>query len=118
MYGISLSRKANIGHGLLIGHFGNIKIGKCVLGENCSIQQSVHIGHEEGKGASVPHIESRVWIGGHVTIHGKIKINKGATISAGSNVTQDVPEGCLVVGNPARIVNKNYDNTVILGLNL
>jgi serine O-acetyltransferase len=117
LYGISLSRKANIGPGLFIGHFGNIKIGKCILGENCSIQQSVHIGPKHGKDTGAPHIGSRVWIGGHVSIHGKIRINDGATISVGSIVTKDVPEGCLIVGNPGRIVNRNYDNTRILGLN-
>ncbi len=117
LYGISLSSKANIGPGLFIGHFGNIKVGRCILGDNCSIQQSVHIVPGPGENEDAPQIGSRVWIGGHVSIQGKIKIHDGATISAGSVVTKDVPENCLVVGNPGRVVNRNYDNTSILRLN-
>ncbi len=116
MYGISISRKATIGPGLYIGHFGNIRIDKCIIGENCSVQQSVHIGPEKGKGSNSPKIGSNVWIGGHVTVFGKITIADGATVSVGSNVTRDVPGNCLVVGNPARVVNKGYDNTKLLGL--
>ncbi len=118
-YGINISRKAKIGSGLYIGHFGNIKLGKCVLGDCCSIQQSVHIENVAGckPGEEViTHIGSRVWIGGHVRIHPGIEIGDNVTISAGSVVLDNVPDNCLVVGNPGRIINKNYDNSTILGL--
>ena len=116
MYSINISRKAKIGAGLYIGHFGNIKLGKCIIGEYCSIQQSVHIEEDRRKENGLTHIGSRVWIGGHVRICPGVVIGNRATISAGSVVSDDVAAGSLVVGNPGRIINKNYDNSKILGL--
>jgi len=37
MYDIRISSEADIGKGFYIGHFGGIRIGKCKIGENCSI---------------------------------------------------------------------------------
>ena len=47
-----------------------------------------------------------VWIGGNVTVCPGVKIGNRAVIAAGAVVTKDVPEGCLVGGNPARIIKK------------
>jgi len=115
MYGITLSRKAKIGPGLYVGHFGNIKIGACLMGENCSIQQSVHIG-ENDQNDKIVKIGSRVWIGGHVRIEPGVIIGDRATISVGSLVSRDVPAKSLVAGKSGRVINKNYDNSEILGL--
>lgn len=116
MYNIKISRKAKIGSGLYIGHFGNIKLGECVLGDYCSIQQSVHIEENRQKGKEVTRIGSNVWIGGHVRIIPGVVIGDQATISAGSVVRDTVPAKSLLVGNPGRVINKNYDNSRILGL--
>ena len=35
-----------------------------------------------------------------------VKIGKNSIISSGSVVSQDIPDYCVVVGNPARIVKK------------
>ena len=35
-----------------------------------------------------------------------VTIGKNSIISSGSVVTQDIPDYCVVVGNPARIVKK------------
>ena len=43
-------------------------------------------------------------IGANATILPGITIGKYAMIGAGAVVTHDVPDGCLVVGNPARII--------------
>ncbi len=49
------------------------------------------------------------WIGDNACILG-VKIGKNCVIGAGSVVTKDVPDYCIVVGNPARVV-KRYDTT-------
>ena len=116
MYGIKISRKAEIGPGLYIGHFGNIKLGKCIMGEHCSVQQSVQIEESKSEKNGITHIGSRAWIGGHVRIRPGVVIGDQATLSAGSVVLDNVPAKSLVVGNPGRIINKNYDNSKILGL--
>jgi UDP-2-acetamido-3-amino-2,3-dideoxy-glucuronate N-acetyltransferase len=50
-----------------------------------------------GKGAS---------IGAHAVILPGVRIGKNSEVGAGSVVTKDVPDGVVVVGNPARIIEK------------
>lgn len=45
-------------------------------------------------------------IGSGATILGGIVIGENALVGAGSTVTKDVPAGCTVVGNPAKILQK------------
>lgn len=49
-------------------------------------------------------IEDDVWIGYNATILKGVRIGAGAIILPGALVTADVPAGCSVSGNPARIV--------------
>ena len=114
-YDIQLSREAEIGPGLYIGHFGGIDVGRCRIGRNCSIQQHTKINgnlitHH------IPQIGSNVWIGAHSTINGEVIIGDGATIAAGAVVNNNIGGKCLAAGDPARIINLNYDNTDILGI--
>ncbi|MBP2116351.1 glycosyltransferase [Paenibacillus silagei] len=41
------------------------------------------------------------WIGAHSSILGHVKIGRGCVIGAGSVVLRDVPDYCVVAGNPA-----------------
>ena len=47
-----------------------------------------------------------VWICGNVTICPGVKIGNRAVVAAGAVVTEDVPDECLVGGNPARLIKK------------
>ena len=51
-------------------------------------------------------IGSDCFIGGSVTICPGVTIGNGSTVGAGSVVTKDVPEMCVVAGNPARILRR------------
>ncbi len=55
-------------------------------------------------------IEDGVSIGGGATILPGIRIGAGAMVGAGAVVTKDVPPRVIVVGNPARILEKNKLN--------
>ncbi|QHQ63258.1 sugar O-acetyltransferase [Anaerocolumna sedimenticola] len=46
------------------------------------------------------------WIGGGVIILPGINIGKGSVIGAGSVVTRDIPENCVAVGNPCRVIRR------------
>jgi len=45
-------------------------------------------------------------VGGNVTILAGVRIGNGCTIGAGSVITRDVEDYCVVVGNPARVIKK------------
>ena len=44
-------------------------------------------------------------IGANATLLPGVIIGKGALVGAGAVVTKDVPEGAVVAGNPARVIN-------------
>ena len=50
------------------------------------------------------HIGEDCFIGGNVTVCPGVKIGRGSTVGAGSVVTKDVPEMCVMAGNPARVI--------------
>lgn len=52
-----------------------------------------------------PIIKSGAKIGANSTILPNIVIGKDALVGAGSVVVKNVPDGAVVVGNPARIIN-------------
>lgn len=51
-------------------------------------------------------IEANVWIGGGVIILPGVTIGKNTVIGAGSVVTKSIPENCVAVGNPCRVIRK------------
>lgn len=57
-------------------------------------------GHDELK------IGDGSWIGTHVAILGDVHIGKHCVIGANSVVTKDVPDYCVAVGSPAKVVKK------------
>lgn len=54
-------------------------------------------------------ISDGVWIGQGTYIMPGVCIGKNAIIGAGSVVTKNIPDYCMAVGNPARIIKK-YDH--------
>lgn len=49
------------------------------------------------------------WLGVSVIVLGGVTIGQGAVIGAGSVVTDDVPDGAIAVGVPARVVKTRSD---------
>ena len=49
-------------------------------------------------------IENGAWLGFGVVVLSGVRIGEGAVVGAGSVVTEDVPDGGVVVGVPARLV--------------
>lgn len=90
-----------------------------MIGANCSFYTPGHpVSPEARNGLQGPEwgkeiiVGDDVWIGGSVIIIGPCKIGNGVTIGAGSVVTKDIPDRCVVVGNPAKVVKTiNADGT-------
>jgi acetyltransferase-like isoleucine patch superfamily enzyme len=46
------------------------------------------------------------WFGGNAIVLPGVTIGRGVTVGAGSVVTKDIPDFCVVAGNPARVIRK------------
>ena len=51
-------------------------------------------------------IEDGVWIGGGAILLPGVTIGKNSVIGAGSVVTRSIPENCVAVGNPCRVIHR------------
>lgn len=51
-------------------------------------------------------LDARAWVAARAIVLPGITIGEGAVVGAGSVVTRDVPAGCVVAGNPARVVRE------------
>jgi len=68
-------------------------------------------GHPKTKGDVI--IGSDVWIGTESLILSGVTIGDGAVIGARAVVAKDVPPFSVVVGNPAKIIKKRFDDQTI-----
>ena len=106
--GCDIDPAATIGKGVRIGHpVGIVISGKAVVGENVLIHDGVLMGtknYEEWN--SNVHVGDNVEIGSGAKLMGNITIGKDAIIGANAVVIEDVPEGSIAVGIPARIIKK------------
>lgn len=107
-YGFQIPYQTNIGPGLFIGHFGTIVISiHASLGKNCNIAHNITIGAARGKRSGAPQIGDNVWIGTGAVLVGQINVGNNVLIAPNSYVNFDVPDHSLVIGNPAKIIEKN-----------
>lgn len=83
-------------HGIFISRYA-------VIGRDCWIYQNVTIGEVNGK---APVIGDGCFIGAGAIIVGDIRIGNHVKIGAGAVVSTDIPEGCTVVSQPPRIIEK------------
>lgn len=108
-------KDTEIEEGVYIGPQCNI--GKCAIGRNTLLGSGVHI--MSGKGQhnfSDPNkpikdqggvftkviVGENCWLGNGALI--MANVGKGSVVAAGSVVVDDVPEGVIVGGNPAKII--------------
>lgn len=100
---------------------GNTIIGPVHIGNKVNLAQNITISglnhkftditkpiSEQGVSTSPVIINDDVWIGANSVILSGVKIGKHCVVGAGSIVTMDIPEYCVAIGNPGRIV-KRYD---------
>lgn len=58
-------------------------------------------------------VENDVWIGHNATIMPGVQIGSGVIVGACAVVTKNVPNYCIVAGNPARIIRKRFSDEII-----
>ena len=89
--------------------------GKIIIGKNVLFAPAVTIatvGHpldptmREYMYTAPVKIGDNVWIGAGATICPGVTIGNGSVIGAGSVVTSDIPENCIAVGNPCKVLRE------------
>jgi len=104
-----LSSDTRVASGVYFSDRGNLVIGARSIGRGTVIHHCVTIGMDLNKSAT-PVIGDDVWIGPDCVVYGDIHIGDGATLLGGSVVTKSVPPRCVVGGNPARVLRRDFDN--------
>ena len=68
--------------------------------------QNTTFGNKPKNGKLVrPYLESYVQVGANAVVVGDVHIGNYVKIGAGAVVTKSIPDNCVVVGNPARIIS-------------
>jgi len=98
----------NLGKNLILGYggLGVVIHSRAKIGDNCHIDQNVTIGGTSKKNG-VPQIGNDVYIGAGAVVLGPISIGNNVVIGANAVVVKDIPDNCLVVGVPAKVIKRD-----------
>ena len=87
--------------GFLLAHPYATVLNADSIGKNFSCRHCTTLS-EKSNGR--PQIGDNVTLGANVTIIGNVHIVNNVIVFAASVVVKDVPDNCIVVGNPAKII--------------
>jgi len=90
-----------------------ISVEEIVVGDDVAFANDVYVMDSDSHGVEGrPHKQAPVrigdgcWIGTRAIILPGVTLGKRVLVAAGAVVTRDVPDDCLVAGNPARVVRE------------
>jgi acetyltransferase-like isoleucine patch superfamily enzyme len=110
------AKDISIGNNVLIAH--NVNIHDNISHPLDAELRNAHYRHIISKGHPSENIDlsekpvvikDNAWIGFNATVLKGVTIGKGAVVGACSVVTKDVPDGAIVIGNPAKIIGFEED---------
>ncbi len=96
--------KTPIGGGLILYHAYGTILNATSIGRNCKIAHNVTLGYKNG---IAPTLKDNVEVFTGATIVGGITIGNNCVIGPGAVVFKDIPDNCVVVGNPAYILKED-----------
>jgi serine O-acetyltransferase len=102
---LSISARESIGPGLFIEHGFSTVVSADTIGANCLIRQQVTIGYTST--SNCPTLGNHVVVGAGAKVLGRVRVGNNVVVGANAVVVKDVPDNCVVVGVPARIVRRN-----------
>jgi len=106
VYKMNISRTARVSFGTILDktHPRGIHIDD----ETYIASGTIVFSHDFSRGMKTnTYIGKRCFLGANAIIMPGIKIGDSVLVGAGAVVTKDVPSGCIVAGNPARILREN-----------
>ena len=109
---ITVGRRSLIGESCILRGQGGITIGDDVyLGTLVQILAVNHVFYDTTRPISMQGITAQgisigdgSWIGSGAIILDGVRIGRNVVVGAGAVVTRDVPDYCIAVGNPARVI--------------
>ncbi len=109
---ITVGRRSLIGESCILRGQGGITIGDDVyLGTLVQILAINHVFHDTTRPISMQGITAQgisigdgSWIGSGAIILDGVRIGRNVVVGAGAVVTKDIPDYCIAVGNPARVI--------------
>lgn len=109
-YNIQVGRDFFANHGLVILDGAPVRFGDHVfIGPSCGFYAAGHpldaARRDRGLEYAWPiTVGDHVWFGGGVQVLPGVSIGSDTVIGAGSVVTRDIPDHCVAVGNPCRVL--------------
>lgn len=111
MMGAVINIGAVVGEGTMIDM--NAVVGaRAIVGKNCHIGAgAVLAGVLEPPSADPVVIEDNVLIGANAVVLEGCRVGRGSVVAAGAVVIDDIPEGVVATGHPARVLKAVDDRT-------
>ena len=112
-YNIEIGENFYSNHNLIILDCAKVMFGDNVfIGPNCGFYTAEHPLDVDTRNKGLEFakpikIGNNVWIGGSVTILSGVTVGNNVVIGAGSVVTKDIPDNCVVAGVPAKVIKEN-----------
>lgn len=110
--GIMVGERSLIGEACILRGQGGITIGDDVyLGTLVQVLAVNHVFADTGRPISHQGITAEgvsiadgAWVGSGAIVLDGVRVGRNAVVGAGAVVTKDVPDYCIAIGNPARVV--------------
>jgi maltose O-acetyltransferase len=95
--------KINIGNQVLIG------AGVTII----TVGHPINPNYREYMFTEEVTLKDNCWIGAGVVINSGVTIGENSVIGSGSVVTKDIPDNCIAVGNPCRVLKEISESDMI-----
>ena len=106
LYKMDISPKARISLGAKLDK--TYPIGIHIGSESYVASGSLIFSHDFARSIRTDtYIGKKCFIGANAIIMPGLKIGNHCIVGAGAVVTKDIPDNCIVVGNPAKIIKEN-----------